>query len=105
MDEFAIAADLGGWEAYNTLKHRAAQAGLRLDEQFADAQVFRKVCGAEFVVFARAAAQRHFAHRTIGIFDCDDRMRGTAELDLSQTRGYAGGLDRKRWLLELEGSG
>ncbi len=30
LKSYDIAADLGGWEAYNTLKHRAASAGLRL---------------------------------------------------------------------------
>jgi hypothetical protein len=30
LKSYDIAEDLGGWEAYNTLKHRAAQAGLRL---------------------------------------------------------------------------
>jgi hypothetical protein len=30
LKSYDIAADLGGWDAYNTLKHRAAQAGLRL---------------------------------------------------------------------------
>jgi hypothetical protein len=30
LKSYDIAEDLGGWEAYNTLKHRAANAGLRL---------------------------------------------------------------------------
>ena len=30
LKSYDIAEDLGGWEAYNTLKHRAASAGLRL---------------------------------------------------------------------------
>src|ERR1700722_4146062 len=30
LKSYDIAEDLGGWEAYNTLKHRAAHAGLRL---------------------------------------------------------------------------
>jgi hypothetical protein len=30
LKSYDIAADLGGWDAYNTLKHRAAAAGLRL---------------------------------------------------------------------------
>ena len=30
LKSYDIAADLGGWEAYDTLKHRAAAAGLRL---------------------------------------------------------------------------
>ena len=30
LKSYDIAQDLGGWEAYDNLKHRAAQAGLRL---------------------------------------------------------------------------